>query len=181
MTRLTIYADTEPGDPIADATEGPEIVKHLGDVGVKFERWQADKALGEDADQDSILATYRAEIDRLFKEGGYKTADVIRLKPDHPDRVALRNKFLDEHTHGEDEVRFFVEGSGAFYLHLAHKVYRIVCEKNDLLSVPAGTRHWFDMGPTPRLTCIRIFNNPEGWVAQFTGDKIAGKFPKYGE
>jgi 1,2-dihydroxy-3-keto-5-methylthiopentene dioxygenase len=24
-----------------------------------------------------------------------------------------------------------------------------------------------------------LFTNPEGWVAQYTGDKIAGQFPNY--
>jgi 1,2-dihydroxy-3-keto-5-methylthiopentene dioxygenase len=33
------------------------------------------------------------------------------------------------------------------------------------------------MGPNPHLACIRIFTNPEGWVAQFTGSDIAGRFP----
>lgn len=181
MTRLTIFAEGEPSRTVTQTTDGKEIAKLLDKVGVKFERWQAHAALGENSDQDSILTAYRPEVDRLMKEGGYKTADVIRLKPDNPDRVALRAKFLDEHTHSEDEVRFFVEGAGAFYLHLDGKVHQIVCERNDLLSVPAGTKHWFDMGPKPLITCVRIFTNPEGWVAQFTGDKIAGRFPKYGE
>jgi 1,2-dihydroxy-3-keto-5-methylthiopentene dioxygenase len=181
MTRLTIYAEGEPKRAVAQSSDGHKIAELLEKGGIRFERWQAHAALADDAGQDSILTAYRPEIDRLMTEGGYKTADVIRLKPDHPDRVALREKFLNEHTHSEDEVRFFVEGAGAFYLHLDGQIHQIVCERNDLLSVPAGTRHWFDMGPQPRLTCVRIFTNPEGWVAQFTGDKISSRFPKYGE
>lgn len=179
MTTLRTFSETDPARPVATTTDGGEITSALAKLGIKFERWPAHAAPGEDADQESILAAYKAEIERLKAEGGYQTADVIRVKPDHPEREALRKKFLDEHTHAEDEVRFFVEGSGAFYLHLDGQVHQLVCEKDDLLSVPAGTRHWFDMGPTPRLTCIRIFTNPEGWVAQFTGDTIASRFPKY--
>ena len=179
MTTLKTFSETDPARPVMTVTDGGEIAAALAKNGIRFERWRAHAALGEDADQDSILAAYKSEIDRLKAEGGYKTADVIRLKPDHPERDALRKKFLDEHTHAEDEVRFFVEGSGAFYLHLDGQVHQLVCEKDDLLSVPAGTRHWFDMGPKPYLTCIRIFTNPEGWVAEFTGDQIAGRFPKY--
>ena len=181
MTTLTIFADDQPERVVTQTAQSSEIERLLGNAGVRFERWKAGADLAGGADQPAILAAYHPEVDRLMTEGGYKTADVIRLKPDHPDKVALRAKFLDEHTHAEDEVRFFVEGSGAFYLHLDGKVHQIVCEKDDLLSVPAGTRHWFDTGPTPLLTCIRIFTNPEGWVAQFTGDKIASRFPKYGE
>jgi 1,2-dihydroxy-3-keto-5-methylthiopentene dioxygenase len=103
--------------------------------------------------------------------------DAIRLTPEHPDREALRRKFLAEHTHSEDEVRFFVEGRGLFCLHIGEEVLQVLCEQNDFLRVPAGTRHWFDMGGAPRFTAIRFFDNPEGWVAQFTGDGIADHYP----
>jgi len=103
--------------------------------------------------------------------------DAIRMTPDHPDREALRQKFLAEHTHSEDEVRFFVEGRGLFCLHIGAEVLQVLCEADDFLRVPAGTRHWFDMGSSPHFTAIRFFDNPEGWVAQFTGDAIAERYP----
>jgi 1,2-dihydroxy-3-keto-5-methylthiopentene dioxygenase len=101
------------------------------------------------------------------------------MTPDHPQREAARRKFLDEHTHAEDEVRFFVEGAGAFYLHLGARVFQVVCGAGDLLSVPAGTKHWFDMGPAPRFTVIRLFTDPAGWVAEPTGDAIASRLPRF--
>ena len=52
-------------------------------------------------------------------------------------------------------------------------------ERGELISVPAGTGHWFDMGPDPEFTAIRWFNNQTGWVPQFTGDAIAKRFPTY--
>ena len=96
----------------------------------------------------------------------------------HPDKAALRQKFLSEHTHSEDEVRFFVAGSGQFTLHLGDKVYDILCEQGDLIGVPDGTRHWFDMSEQPHFVAIRLFNNPAGWVANFTDDPIAERFPR---
>jgi 1,2-dihydroxy-3-keto-5-methylthiopentene dioxygenase len=110
-------------------------------------------------------------------ERGYQSYDVVSMHPEHPDKDAFRQKFLAEHTHAEDEVRFFVRGQGLFVIHHDSYVYAILCEKDDLISVPAGTRHWFDMGPNPRFTAIRLFNNPEGWIAKFTGDEIANRFP----
>jgi len=107
---------------------------------------------------------------------GYQTVDVVSMAPDHPDKKAFRQKFLAEHTHSDDEVRFFVDGHGLFSLHLDDDVYEILCEKGDLIGVPANTRHWFDMGPNPRFVAIRLFNNPEGWVANFTGAGIADRF-----
>ena len=58
------------------------------------------------------------------------------------------------------------------------KVYAMLCTKEDLINVPAGTKHWFDMGTNPFFKCIRMFTNKEGWVAQFTGSTIAGNFLK---
>ena len=113
----------------------------------------------------------------LFAEKGYQSWDVISLRADNPQKEALRAKFLSEHTHGEDEVRFFVEGAGLFCLHIGDEVYQVLCEKNDLISVPAGTPHWFDMGSEPNFTAIRIFDNPEGWIAQFTGSNISQGYP----
>jgi 1,2-dihydroxy-3-keto-5-methylthiopentene dioxygenase len=107
--------------------------------------------------------------------------DVIRMHPEHPDREALRRKFLSEHRHTEDEVRFFVEGSGAFYLHADGKVFRTVCERGDLMSVPDGMPHWFDAGARPSFAAIRLFTNTEGWAAHYTGSDIAEKFPAFGD
>jgi len=181
MTTLTIYPDKNPGHPDISTSDPAEIADLLGKVGVHFERWKAGAELPQNATQDQVIAAYKAEVDRLSAAAGYQSVDVIRITPDNPNKEALRTKFLDEHTHDEDEVRFFVEGSGAFYLHLGDKVYQVVCTRDDLLSVPAGTLHWFDMGPEPFFTAIRLFITPDGWVAKFTGDKISQSIPRFGE
>ena len=91
----------------------------------------------------------------------------------------MRAKFLAEHIHEDDEVRFFVEGQGAFYLRVGGKVYRTVCAAGDLISVPKNTTHWFDAGDKPFFCAIRLFTTPDGWVAKFTGDEIAKSFPEF--
>lgn len=123
-----------------------------------------------------MLDVYRREIDRLIDEEGYQSVDVVSMTPEHPQKQAAREKFLEEHSHSEDEVRFFVDGQGLFSLHIGERIYEVLCTKGDLISVPANTPHWFDMGPNPNFTAIRLFNNPEGWVANFTGSDIAQRF-----
>ena len=177
MSQLTIYPDTDPGSELVKTDDFSQIVDALADVGIRLERWQADQPLADDADSDTILAAYQAEINRLVAENGYQSWDVVSMNPDHPEKDAFRRKFLDEHTHSEDEVRFFVRGHGLFVIHSGERVFSMLCEKDDLISVPANTKHWFDMGPNPTFTAIRLFNNPEGWVANFTGDPIASRFP----
>lgn len=176
MSQLTVYAEQDGKSPLLETTDFDEISKGLGEAGIRVERWQADRALPADADNETIIEAYRSEIDKLVTERGYQTYDVVSMNPDHPEKDAFRKKFLDEHTHSEDEVRFFVRGQGLFIIHANGKVYSMLCEKGDLISVPANTKHWFDMGPNPQFTAIRLFNNPEGWVANFTGSDIAQRF-----
>ncbi|WP_440223102.1 1,2-dihydroxy-3-keto-5-methylthiopentene dioxygenase [Dokdonella sp. MW10] len=178
MSRLSIFEHDKGDAPVATFTGLADIARELGQVGVRFEQWEASQPVAPGASQDEVIAAYRADIDRLMQEEGYKTVDVVSLTPDHPDRAAFRQKFLSEHTHAEDEVRFFVAGAGQFTLHIGERVYDILCEKGDLIGVPDGTRHWFDMSESPYFVAIRLFNNPAGWVAEFTGDDIAQRFPR---
>lgn len=177
MSRLTIYHDNDPLNIILATEDFDTIADQLKSAGIRFERWHADKPLADDADNESILEAYKIEIDRLVAECGFQSYDVVSMNPDHPQKDEFRHKFLAEHRHSEDEVRFFVRGHGLFVMHIEDKVLSLLCEKDDLISVPANTRHWFDMGPNPVFTAIRLFNNVEGWVANFTGDDIADRFP----
>jgi 1,2-dihydroxy-3-keto-5-methylthiopentene dioxygenase len=177
MSQLRIYSDRDPNRVEAVMDRFEDIRDSLSAIGVQFERWAAEVPLDPQATQDEIIEAYRESIDRLMKTYGFKSVDVISLFADHPQRAAMRDKFLHEHTHDDFEVRFFVQGEGLFNLRAHDRVYAMRCMQGDLISVPAGTRHWFDMGPSPQLKAIRLFTTPEGWVATFTGDKIADLFP----
>ena len=179
LSQLQIFpvqAD-HPQLPSFTSNDPTLIAAELAERGIGFERWPAHAELPAGAGAEAVLAAYAREIARVQERGTYPTVDAIRMTPDHPDRDALRQKFLAEHTHSEDEVRFFVEGRGLFCLHIGDEVLQVLCEADDWISVPAGTRHWFDMGSSPHFCAIRFFDNPEGWVAQFTGDAIAERYP----
>lgn len=178
MSNIRVFEETQPDTPVRESAEHATIARILAEAGVRFEQWEASAPVKPGASQDEVIQAYRADIDRLIEEQGYQTVDVISLNADHPDKATLRKKFLDEHRHSEDEVRFFVAGAGLFTLHIGERVYEVLCEKGDLISVPANTPHWFDMGPNPHFVAIRLFNNPEGWVANFTGNDIASRFPR---
>ena len=179
MSRLEIFAAVSGRQPrpVLACTDAGLIRSALAERGIGFERWSARAQLPEAASPEQILAAYAAEIARVQASGTYPTVDAIRMTPEHPDREALRQKFLAEHTHSEDEVRFFVEGRGLFCLHIGDEVLQVLCEADDFLRVPAGTKHWFDMGSAPLFCAIRFFDNPAGWVAQFSGDPIAEHYP----
>ncbi len=114
MTHLRVY-DEAGGAPLADTRDPGAIAAALAPVGVRFEQWPS-RPLAADAEQDEVLEAFAPEVERLKAEKGYRSVDVIRMVPDHPEKGALRAKFLSEHRHSEDEVRFFVEGEGLFTL-----------------------------------------------------------------
>jgi len=175
MSRLAIFDTT--GVLQESTEEGEAISAQLGRLGVRFERWPTEHPLAADAGEDAVLAAYRVEVDALVTEYGFRSMDVVSIRPEHPQREELRAKFLDEHVHDDFEVRFFVDGSGLFYLHVDDRVYVVLCEKGDLISVPGGTPHWFDMGERPDFKCIRLFTIPDGWVAEPTGSAVGAHFP----
>jgi len=184
MSSILVFSESSPA-PLEQAKDHAEIAAILSRIGVRFEVWTASRELSPGASRDEILEAYAEDVARIRREGGFVEVDVARIaKPAAPDASwpekakAAREKFRDEHTHAEDEVRFFVEGAGIFYLRGSdEKIYAVVCERGDFIALPAGIRHWFDMGEEPSFCAIRFFRTPEGWVASFTGDPIARRFP----
>lgn len=177
MSQLTVFNDNNADDILFHSDDSNAIATKLNAVGVRFEQWQANAHIDETTSHDAILSAYAHDIERIKREGGYQTVDVISLAKGNPNAAELRGKFLFEHTHSEDEVRFFVKGQGLFCLHVDNKVYQVLCQQGDLISVPELTPHWFDMGSNPEFTAIRLFNNTEGWVAKSTDSAIANDFP----
>lgn len=180
MSRLRIFEEEHPDRPVLATEDHAGMARELARIGVDFEQWAAGRPVKAGDPPEAVMDAYRADIDRLVAERGFRTVDVASIAPDNPKREEMRQKFLDEHFHKEDEVRFFVAGSGLFTLHVEGRVYEVLCEAGDLISVPDSTPHWFDMGPEPNFVAIRFFKDPEGWVGHFTGTDIARRFPRLG-
>lgn len=183
MTLLQIMPDDAPDTVLLRTRDEEAIAQALRERSVSFTRWPLRAEVTSQTSSEELLDAYRAEVDELCADQGLLLVDVARLHPEEgaewQERAAkARSTFLDEHRHAEDEVRFFAQGTGCFYLHLDDRVYAVVCEAGDLLSVPAGTRHWFDMGPVPDFCAIRFFEKEDGWVGDFTQESIAEGFPR---
>ena len=178
MTYLVSF-DAVSGDRVSATRDRDQIAAAFDASGIQLDYWDTPGDLPATASVAQIVAAYSAPLKQLSTLRGYTTSDVVALTPDHPDRDALRAKFLAEHVHADDEVRFFIAGRGAFYLHIDHHVQALVCERGDLVLVPSGTRHWFDAGPRPDFVAIRLFADARGWVAEYTGDPIADRIPRF--
>lgn len=184
MTLLQIMNENDATDVKLRTTDGQAVQKALAGIGVEFDRWNTDADFDAwNCDTSDVLAEYAEQIDALRRRDGYRLVDIARIQPDATDpewlatASAARAKFLAEHRHSENEVRFFAAGRACFYLRAEGCIHAVVGGEGDLLSVPAGTRHWFDMGPEPRFVAVRFFEEEDGWVGDFTGDGIASRFP----
>ncbi|MBK9120667.1 MAG: cupin domain-containing protein [Phycisphaerales bacterium] len=154
-----------------------EIQAFLAPLGLTYERWPVQEKCSPDAPAEEILAAYAPEIATLKERGGYVTADVIDIKPELPGLDALLAKFSREHRHTEDEVRFIVKGRGLFHLHPeGHDVFSITVESGDLLTVPAGMRHWFDLCVDRTIRAIRLFQDPAGWTPFYEEQGLHNNF-----
>lgn len=149
-----------------------EIQAFLSERGIWIDQWEAKHPFTRDASQEDILNAYAHVLTPYMGKHGYQTADVITVHPETPNLPELRTKFLQEHTHSEDEVRFFVEGQGYFWFNLDNTVFCVTCVAGDLLSVPTGFKHWFDLGPDPFVKTIRIFTDASGWTPHYTNSGI---------
>lgn len=172
MSYVAVYPVASPDTPNKVLTHLDDIAATLAEHGVRFERWQPS-AIEKGASDAQMIAAYQAQIDAL----GYASVEVVSVTADHPQKAELRAQFLDEHRYSEDAACFFLAGQGLFTLHIGDYVYAVRCEKNDLLVIPAGMAHWFDMGENPHVVVLRLFNTKKGRTPEFSGDDIARRFP----
>lgn len=184
MTLLTVWADDDPDTVLTRTTDETVIADELKQFGVRFERWPVVEDLPAEPTSDEVLAAYEPYVQRVVENEGYVLVDALHMTPKDTDEwretaAQARQKFLNEHTHDDDEDRFFARGAGVFYLHIAGKVYAVLCEAGDLLSVPAKTTHWFDMGTRPDYVSIRFFHDEDGWVGNFTGASYSERFADF--
>lgn len=177
MTELTIYADGAEPRLIRQSKEFAQIFAEMQALGIDIRRWPTVDSVQPGSTAEDVLAAYAEPISVLKSEYGFESVDVVSMGPDHPARAEARQKFLSEHTHAEYEMRFFVAGGGMFYIRQSGKVYMLLCTAGDLISVPAGTTHWFDMSEAPNFVAIRFFTSSDGWVAEFSGDDVATRYP----
>jgi 1,2-dihydroxy-3-keto-5-methylthiopentene dioxygenase len=150
-------------------TEFDAVRAYLAGIDIDYMRWEPAQAVPANAPAAEVLTAYSAEIDRLKAQGRYVTVDVIDVSPTTPGLEAMLNRFNSEHWHDEDEVRFIIEGRGLFHIRpWQGPVVSITVEAGDLIRVPRGTRHWFDLCQERRIRAIRLFQDPSGWTPHYT-------------
>lgn len=154
-------------------TDAVEVTRYLANIGIDYERWEASAPVSIDAPAAEILAAYAPQIEQLNARGGYVTADVIDVTPETQGLDAMLAKFSVEHWHDEDEVRYIVAGRGIFHVHPRNsQVIAVEVEAGDLIRVPRGTWHWFDLCGDRRIRAIRLFQDTAGWTPHYTASGV---------
>lgn len=181
MSLVKIF-DVENPENFSEVEELPSIQAELSKINITFDKWDNLTSLTDkkDLSDEEILKLYQDKVDLIKKKHGLQSVDIINVSPAfaQTDKFQpMRKKFLDEHLHTDDEVRYFIDGQGLFYIHHGKKIYGILCTAGDFISVPANTPHWFDMGSQPQFKCIRFFTTEEGWVPVYEKNSISGQFP----
>jgi 1,2-dihydroxy-3-keto-5-methylthiopentene dioxygenase len=173
---LTVALVTIP-DEDKTITDRDAIAAYLNRCGIDYQQWTPTRSVAVDAPAEEILRAYSREIDELKASGGYVTADVIDVSPETPGLEAMLAKFSREHWHDEDEVRFIIAGHGLFHIHQkAGPVVAIEVEAGDLIRVPRGTRHWFNLCADRRIRAIRLFQDMAGWTPLYTDSGVDQSF-----
>lgn len=158
-------------------TDAEEISAFLAPFGIWYRRFEGTDRLPENPTDEEILAAYAEPIAKLKAEGGYVTADVINVRPETPGLDAMLNRFNREHWHDEDEVRFIVHGRGLFHIHPeSGPVFSIEVAKGDMIRVPRGTHHWFDLCSDRTIRAVRLFQDTSGWTPRYTESGVDSRY-----
>ncbi|ACY16746.1 1,2-dihydroxy-3-keto-5-methylthiopentene dioxygenase [Haliangium ochraceum] len=111
---------------------------------------------------------YQDTMDHLKGERGYIEQDQVALTPDMDNLDAICAKFIDEHLHDEDEVRFVLEGEGVFEIRARDERWmKVEVEPGDLIIVPAKRYHRFYLSDSKTIRCVRLFRDKSGWVPHY--------------
>lgn len=175
MSSLSVYHVSSPDLPNKVLTHFEDIAATLAEQGIGFERWPHATRVEPGADEQEVLAACQVQLDPLMSERGHAALEVLSRKGGYAD---INSVLPEEQRLEGDAALLLLAGRGLLCLHIDDYVYGLVCERHELVSLPAGTAHWFDLGEQPNLVAIRLFGTGTTPAGKVTGDDIASRFPR---
>jgi len=172
MSSLTVYHQSSPEYPNKLLTHVEDIASTLAAVGVQFSQVPVQQAVTAGTASDELLAASRVQVDQLLSHHGYAYAEVLSLCDERGEGSELARRLRAEQCCQPAHLHYYLAGRGLLALHIGEYVYNLLCEKGDLLRLPAGTAHWFDGGEHPRFAVLRLFGSAQ--VPDFV--PVAGDF-----
>jgi 1,2-dihydroxy-3-keto-5-methylthiopentene dioxygenase len=172
MSSLTVYHQSSPEYPNKLLTHVEDIASTLAAVGVQFSQVPVQQAVTAGTPGDELMAASRVQIDQFMNAHGYASAEVLSLCDERGEGSELARSLRAEQRCQPAHLHYYLAGRGLLALHIGEYVYSLLCEKGDLLLLPAATAHWFDGGEHPRFVVLRLFDSPQ--VPDFV--PVAGHF-----
>ncbi|MGB4072823.1 acireductone dioxygenase [Pseudomonas sp.] len=172
MSSLTVYHQSSPEYPNKLLTHAEDIASTLAAVGVQFNQVPVQQPVIAGTASDELMAANRVQIDQLMTAHGYASAEILSLCDERGEGTELARALRAEQSCEPAHLHYYLAGRGLLALHVGEYVYSLLCEKGDLLLMPAGTAHWFDAGEHPRFAVLRLFDSAQ--VPAFT--PIGGDF-----
>ena len=165
-------------DENREITDTQEIREFLKPFGIWYEKWDVEGRIGPEATNEEILAAYAPEIERLNKAGGFVTADVINVSPATPEsRRDAREVHQGAHAQrGRSAVHGARAAACSTFIPKNGPVFAIQVESGDLINVPCGTQHWFDLCNDDTIRCIRLFQDQSGWTPHYVENSVHERY-----
>jgi len=149
-------------------TQDQVSLEYLEKIGVLY--WRLNPATYE---QDGELSKIRSE--RNFSYSDIIITDRAHI-PNYDEKMKI---FFAEHIHTDDEVRFFIEGSGYFDVRdQVDRWIRIHCTAGDLIILPAGIYHRFRNDESEFAKVMRLFVGDPVWTPFNRSDEKTNLFPQ---
>jgi 1,2-dihydroxy-3-keto-5-methylthiopentene dioxygenase len=159
MSSLTVYHQSSPEYPNKLLTHAEDITSTLAAVGVQFSQVPVQQPVTAGTASDELMAASRVQIDQLMSAHGYASAEILSLCDERGEGSELARALRQEQTCQPAHLHYYLAGRGLLALHIGEYIYSMLCEKGDLLVLPAGVAHWFDAGEHPRFALLRLFDS----------------------
>lgn len=179
MSSLAVHLHTSPQLPNKVLNHADDIASTLAAVGLGYRQVELPAALRPGCEQAEFDAAYGLWLQALMGEQGHVRQELFNLQRNHPQKLELRARYLDEQVQASTSAWLFLGGFAQLSVHLDDYVYVLQGERGDLLTLPAGTRHWFDLGEEPHALVLRLSAADE--APRLTGEEIASRFPRLGD
>lgn len=124
--------------------------------------------------REAILTSLDERLERLRILEPLVSRDLLNLHPEAPGTAEHLRRFSGFHTHDDDEGRYVVSGECRFGFVLpGGPQLRLTLHPGDVLRIPAGTEHWFQLTALGQLKAVRLFSHVDDWVTTASTRPIA--------
>lgn len=178
MSRLSVHHQSSPQIPNKVLGYAEDIASTLAAVGIEFSELPLENRVQAGASEQEVLAALGDPLEQLKRDSDLSKVEVISIDQRHWPREGDEPVELPVEVQADGaQLYLFLAGQGLLSLHIDDFVYGLIGERNALISVPAGIRHWFDLGEFPHCAAIRL-SAASAVMARPSGDAIAADFPR---